>query len=196
MMLLLLGELGRVSDLSAFPEVEQFIVRALSEGREDVKATASLALGGVAVGNVSQHLPLLLSRIAQLDSTSSKQLYLLLKSLNEVLRTLLFRSTPMPQGEHHNAHHAPCTCCCPQWRLKLPLCTPPCAAAALCVGMCSIFMLSDPTGSTEPCVVQAAQWWSRWDAVQGSRIKCCSCCISACMCPMSAARWCQTALRS
>lgn len=98
LMLLLLGELGRVSDLSAFPEVEQFIVRALSEGREDVKATASLALGGVAVGNVSQHLPLLLSRIAELDSTSSKQLYLLLKSLNEVLRTLLARSTPMPPG--------------------------------------------------------------------------------------------------
>jgi hypothetical protein len=98
LMLLLLGELGRVSDLSAFPEVEQFIVRALSEGREDVKATASLALGGVAVGNVSQHLPLLLSRIEQLDSTSSKQLYLLLKSLNEVLRTLLSRNTPMPAG--------------------------------------------------------------------------------------------------
>lgn len=112
LMLLLLGELGRVSDLSAYPEVEQFIVKALSEGREDVKATASLALGGVAVGNVSQHLPLLLSRIAQLDSTSSKQLYLLLKSLNEVLRTLLSRSTPMPQGSPCTAQNTVGSCCC------------------------------------------------------------------------------------
>ena len=117
-MLLLLGELGRVSDLSAFPEVEQFIVRALSEGRENVKATASLALGGVAVGNVSQHLPLLLSRIAQLDSTSSKQLYLLLKSLNEVLRTLLSRSTPMPPGETRRPGYSAITSCCSHWRLR------------------------------------------------------------------------------
>lgn len=94
-MLLLLGELGRVSDLSAFPEVERLVVGALSAGSEDVKATASLALGGVAVGNVLRYLPLLLTRAADVDRGSPKQLYLLLKSLNEVLRTLLAKSIQM-----------------------------------------------------------------------------------------------------
>lgn len=97
-MLLLLGELGRVADLSAFPEVERIVVGALSAGSEDVKATASLALGGVAVGNVHRYLPLLLSRAADVDRKSPKQLYLLLKSLNEVLRTLLSQSTQMQPG--------------------------------------------------------------------------------------------------
>lgn len=98
LMLLLLGELGRVSDLSAFPEVERLVVGALSAGSEDVKATASLALGGVAVGNVHRYLPLLLTRAADVDRASPKQLYLLLKSLNEVLRTLLAKSIQMQPG--------------------------------------------------------------------------------------------------
>jgi hypothetical protein len=184
LMLLLLGELGRIADLSAFPEVERFIVGALSEGQEDVKATASLALGGVAVGNVSQHLPLLLSRIAELDRTSPKQLYLLLKSLNEVLRTLLARRTPMPAGAPAALLHRPdCGCS------ALPIQPPPVHVVCLAISSCNFAL----TCLCQPCMQLHADCGS---PVQRSRSRCCSCCRSACMCRMSAARCSRTAWRS
>lgn len=99
--LLLLGELGRVADLSAHPDAEQCIVTALSGAADEVKATASLALGGIAVGNLRQYLPLLLSRIQSMRAQgggSASQLYLLLKALNEVLRSLLARRESLTQG--------------------------------------------------------------------------------------------------
>jgi cullin-associated NEDD8-dissociated protein 1 len=87
--LLLLGEIGRVADLSSYPDVEQCIVNALSDASEDVKATSSLALGGIAVGNLQKYLPLLLGRIEAVRNggEDASQLYLMLKALNEVLRS-------------------------------------------------------------------------------------------------------------
>jgi cullin-associated NEDD8-dissociated protein 1 len=104
-MLLLLGEVGRVADLSAFPEAEALIVSALSTSSEDAKATASLALGGVAVGNVDKFLPLVLQRIGEVDCAATKQLYLLLKSLKEVLRTLLKKNAEMQPGMQRFSLH-------------------------------------------------------------------------------------------
>lgn len=62
--LLTLGEIGRIVDLSANPEVQPALTAALSSPFEDVKAAASTALGAVTLGNVNAYLPFLLSSIA------------------------------------------------------------------------------------------------------------------------------------
>lgn len=101
LMLLLLGELGRVADLSASPDAESCILSALHSAPDDVKATAALALGGLAVCNPSQHLPLLLDRVRNVRgdaSASASQHYLLLKALNELLRSLLHRGEALSEG--------------------------------------------------------------------------------------------------
>jgi cullin-associated NEDD8-dissociated protein 2 len=91
--LLLLGELGRVSDLSGYPDVVQCIVDAFSDKAEEVKATASLALGGVGVGNLQHFLPLLLGQIE-----GSSKPYLHLKALNELLRSLLAKQQSLSES--------------------------------------------------------------------------------------------------
>lgn len=52
--LLCLGELGRRADLSTLPQVQQAISDSLGSDSEEVKGAASLALGGVACGNLAQ----------------------------------------------------------------------------------------------------------------------------------------------
>lgn len=61
--LLCLGEVGRRTDLSGVSGVDGAINAALSSDSEDVKAAASLALGGVACGNLGLYLPTLLNSI-------------------------------------------------------------------------------------------------------------------------------------
>ncbi len=61
--LLCLGEIGRRTDLSGVAGVDAAINTALSSESEDVKAAASLALGGVACGNLGLYLPTLLKSI-------------------------------------------------------------------------------------------------------------------------------------
>jgi hypothetical protein len=61
--LLCLGEIGRRSDLSGVSGVDAAINTALSSDSEDVKSAASLALGGVACGNLGKYLPALLQSI-------------------------------------------------------------------------------------------------------------------------------------
>lgn len=61
--LLCLGEVGRRSDLSGVVGVDAAINTALSSDSEDVKSAASLALGGVACGNLGKYLPTLLKSI-------------------------------------------------------------------------------------------------------------------------------------
>lgn len=85
--LLCLGEIGRRTDLSSTPSVESAINSSLSSDNEDIKAAASLALGGVACGNLGKYLPALLSSI-EAAGGQSKQQYLLLQALNEVVTTV------------------------------------------------------------------------------------------------------------
>jgi cullin-associated NEDD8-dissociated protein 1 len=68
--LLCLGEVGRRTDLSGVSGVDASINAALLSESEDVKAAASLALGGVACGNLGLYLPTLLKSI-QVRPTAS-----------------------------------------------------------------------------------------------------------------------------
>lgn len=61
--LLCLGEVGRRSDLSGVSGVDASINKALASDSEDVKSAASMALGGVACGNLGKYLPTLLKSI-------------------------------------------------------------------------------------------------------------------------------------
>jgi len=61
--LLCLGEVGRRTDLSGVSAVDGAINTALSSDSEDIKTAASLALGGVACGNLAKYLPTLLNSI-------------------------------------------------------------------------------------------------------------------------------------
>lgn len=88
--LLCLGEVGRRTDLSGVSAVDGAINTALSSDSEDIKTAASLALGGVACGNLAKYLPTLLNSI-QGSSSNSKQQYLLLQALNEVVTTVASR---------------------------------------------------------------------------------------------------------
>lgn len=61
--LLCVGEVGRRADLSTVSGVDAAINAALLSESEDVKSAASLALGGVACGNLGKYLPTLLKSI-------------------------------------------------------------------------------------------------------------------------------------
>ncbi|KAH7437479.1 hypothetical protein KP509_05G074400 [Ceratopteris richardii] len=79
--LLCLGEIGRRRDLSLQTDIEGVIIGSFQSPSEEIKAAASFALGNIAVGNLPKYLPFILS---QIDS-QSKQQYLLLHSLKEVI---------------------------------------------------------------------------------------------------------------
>ncbi|KAF6251732.1 armadillo-type protein [Scenedesmus sp. NREL 46B-D3] len=85
--LLCLGEIGRRTDLSSAPSVEPAVNMSLNSENEDIRAAASLALGGVACGNLGRFLPALLQSIEGAGG-QSKQQYLLLQALNEVVTTV------------------------------------------------------------------------------------------------------------
>lgn len=78
--LLCLGEIGRRKDLSVHLNIQNVIVSSFQSPSEEIKGAASYALGNIAVGNLGQYLPFILS---QIDSQSKLQ-YLLLHSLKEV----------------------------------------------------------------------------------------------------------------
>ncbi|KAL4425586.1 hypothetical protein ABPG75_009602 [Micractinium tetrahymenae] len=83
--LLCIGELGRRADLTAFPTMPDALTAAL--GSELIAESASTALGGVAAGNLGAYLPLLLQHV-HAQAQTPKQLYQLLKALNEVITTI------------------------------------------------------------------------------------------------------------
>lgn len=83
--LLCIGELGRRANLTAFPALPNALTAAL--GSELIAESASMALGGVAAGNLSAYLPLLLQHV-HAQANSPKQLYQLLKALNEVITSI------------------------------------------------------------------------------------------------------------
>lgn len=79
--LLAIGEIGKHIDLSGIPELKGVIVRAFDSSSEEVKTAASFALGSVAVGNLQEYLPFILSEV---DDNPKKQ-YLLLHALKETI---------------------------------------------------------------------------------------------------------------
>ncbi|EIE20950.1 TIP120-domain-containing protein [Coccomyxa subellipsoidea C-169] len=85
--LLGLGEIGRCTDLSAFPQLQQALTSALTSPSEQIKAAASLALGAVSIGNLDAYLPFVIQQINE-QAANPKDQYLLLKALNEVIVSL------------------------------------------------------------------------------------------------------------
>lgn len=83
--LLCVGELGRRADVTAFPALPDVLTSALNQ--ELIAESASTALGGVAAGNLGAYLPLLLQHV-HAQANSPKQLYQLLKALNEVITSI------------------------------------------------------------------------------------------------------------
>ena len=63
--LLALGEIGRGADLSRYGALWGALTAALTGGSEEVKAAASVAMGGVALGNMAAYLPRILSQISE-----------------------------------------------------------------------------------------------------------------------------------
>ena len=61
--LLCIGEIGRRKNLSDFPQLQLSLTHALASTSEDIRAAASLALGGVSVGNMDAYLPFLIQQI-------------------------------------------------------------------------------------------------------------------------------------
>ena len=62
--LLALGEIGRTADLSSFDGVSKAVTGALEGSSSDeLRAAASHALGGLAVGSTSAFLPFILQQV-------------------------------------------------------------------------------------------------------------------------------------
>lgn len=79
--LLSLGEIGRRVDLAATPQIHETILAGFDAPSEDVKQSASFALGNLAVGNMSAFLPRILEEVQK----NPKHQYLVLHSLREVI---------------------------------------------------------------------------------------------------------------
>ncbi|KAK9816878.1 hypothetical protein WJX72_006469 [[Myrmecia] bisecta] len=94
--LLTLGEIGRSSDLSGVASLQSSITAALTASSEDIKSAASMALGGITLGNLPAYLPFLLHQIQE-QAATPKQQYLLLKALNEVIVSLATTGDPNKQ---------------------------------------------------------------------------------------------------
>lgn len=63
--LLNIGRIGRQASLKDFPQMQQTLISALAGNSEDIKAAASLALGGVAIGDLNTHLPFIIRQIQE-----------------------------------------------------------------------------------------------------------------------------------
>ena len=77
--LLSLGEIGKTVDLFDFPNINKEVLLCFDAQTEQIQTAASLCLGHMAVGNLTNYLPLIL------ESTTSHRQYLLLCSLKEVI---------------------------------------------------------------------------------------------------------------
>ncbi|XP_001606869.2 cullin-associated NEDD8-dissociated protein 1 [Nasonia vitripennis] len=79
--LLVIGEIGRHVDLSSIQSLKHIILGSFSSASEEVKSAASYTLGNIAVGNLPEYLPFILSEI----EAQPKRQYLLLHSLKEII---------------------------------------------------------------------------------------------------------------
>lgn len=81
LILLSLGEIGKVINLGGVPNLVDVLLQAFNSSSEDVKSAGSYALGSVAVGNLDKFLPIILHEI----EARNKRQYLILHSLREVI---------------------------------------------------------------------------------------------------------------
>lgn len=72
--------------MSNHTNIEVVVIGSFQSPSEEIKAAASYALGNIAVGNLAQYLPFILSQIGR----QAKLQYLLLHSLKEVYMSSLF----------------------------------------------------------------------------------------------------------
>lgn len=79
--LLILGEIAREVDCKEHPEVESAVFSAFSNEHDEVRRAASVALGNIVAGSLTEMLPILLTRIDQ----ENVHRYLLLCSLKETI---------------------------------------------------------------------------------------------------------------
>lgn len=79
--LLAIGEIGRHIDLSVIPQLKDAVVSSFSSTSEEVKSSASYALGHLSCGNLQEYLPFVLAEI----EANPKRQYLLLHSLREII---------------------------------------------------------------------------------------------------------------
>eukprot|EP01101_Sappina_pedata_P010265 TRINITY_DN6421_c0_g1_i1.p1 TRINITY_DN6421_c0_g1~~TRINITY_DN6421_c0_g1_i1.p1 ORF type:complete len:1230 (+),score=583.62 TRINITY_DN6421_c0_g1_i1:92-3691(+) len=81
--LLCLGEIGRRCDLGSHSEIHNVVLSAFDASSDEIAIAnaASVALGDIAVGNLSKFVPIILSNIQE----NPKREYLLLHSLREVI---------------------------------------------------------------------------------------------------------------
>ncbi|GMH39342.1 hypothetical protein BSKO_07240 [Bryopsis sp. KO-2023] len=100
LVLFVLGELGRRTDLSQYGDIESLLAASMTDKTEDIKAAGSFALGAITVGNLEKYLPSLLQKIKE-DQSNPKRLYLLLQALNEVIRSMeRMPGAVFSQGDH------------------------------------------------------------------------------------------------
>ena len=81
-MLLCIGEIGRLTDLSSNKDLEVIMFSAFDSYGEDVKGASALALGRVAVGNREKYLPLIMNKLKEENVDHQ---YSLLQALREVI---------------------------------------------------------------------------------------------------------------
>lgn len=86
--LLGIGEIGKKIDLSSVDKLKDLLISALGSASEEVKSSASFALGSISVGNLEVYLPFVLEEIEKRD----KKQYLLLHSLKEIISCLSVKS--------------------------------------------------------------------------------------------------------
>lgn len=79
--LLAIGEIGKHIDLSSQPTLKAVILESFASHSEEVKSSASFALGNVSIGNLQEYLPFVLFEI----EAQPKRQYLLLHSLKEII---------------------------------------------------------------------------------------------------------------
>jgi cullin-associated NEDD8-dissociated protein 1 len=82
---LILGEIGRLNDLSGKKDLTQTIDALFNHTNSDVKIAASHCLGHVCIGNLKHFLPIVISFI----ESEPKHRFLLLMSIREIIDTKL-----------------------------------------------------------------------------------------------------------
>ncbi|KAJ7644420.1 armadillo-type protein [Roridomyces roridus] len=79
--LLILGELGRIIDMSNQQEIFRDAIEHFAAEQEEIRAAASFAAGNIAIGNLQQFLP----AIVKIVKTDAKKRLLSLHALKEVV---------------------------------------------------------------------------------------------------------------
>lgn len=86
---LTIGEIGKLRDLSSVPQLFDAFIQLFDSRNDEMRQSASISLGNLAVGNLTVYLPLLLEQF----SVASHR-YLLLTSLKEVISYHFSRMQP------------------------------------------------------------------------------------------------------